>query len=487
MHPSSTARVPGTIAATKEYAPSGINIVMNIKTINGLAYSPTKLKGIFYLLFLVPILGALNLIFPPFHAPDDYDHVKRAYSVASGSLWPKTELGRSSGGYIDARLAEFIEASKPIVHWHIPHDGSTTYKATKPARPWSTSEIYSEFPGSASYLPILYAPQAATIWMGRNIFLSIESTVLISRFINGFIAVIIIAYCLTRLPCGTAIILLVLILPKSLLQFASNSLDPLLHALTLYVIYWFVRARTEHSQLHPRHFLLVAFCLLAAGGARPPLLALAALPLWIAWRQRSLAGSLLVISAAVAVCAWFATVMPLIVDLRCGPTGTLGSKAATFAFQAPQLIGNSLLLKWRYYYGSFVGELGWGNGPAGIFEQLPTWIYVAAGLMLVFALAQDMTATLSLTLPDRALLLSTSLIISLGVFFSMYLVCTKPDSSWIGGVQGRYFVTPALICGIAFAGLLHFPRFPRRVYPVCLYLFLSAGFATLVYEGIRLY
>ena len=88
---------------------------------------------------------------------------------------------------------------------------------------------------------------------------------------------------------------------------------------------------------------------------------------------------------------------------------------------------------------------------------------------------------------NSQIILCGSLIISLGVFFSMYLVCTKPDSSWIGGVQGRYFVTPALICGMAFAGLLHFPRFPRRVYPVCLYLFLSAGFATLVYEGIRLY
>src|ERR1700681_3592837 len=69
----------------------------------------------FYLLIVSPMLLALNLVFVPFHAPDDYDHVKRAYTLAHGSLWPVTQIAKSSGGYIDAGLSQMVEAQKRAI------------------------------------------------------------------------------------------------------------------------------------------------------------------------------------------------------------------------------------------------------------------------------------------------------------------------------------------------------------------------------------
>ena len=105
----------------------------------------------FYLLIVSPILLALNFVFVPFHAPDDYDHVKRAYTLAHGSVWPTAQFGKSSGGYIDAGLSQLVEVKRAIFDW--PRVGtispSSIVDASSPVKNslrWS-SPAHTEFPG----------------------------------------------------------------------------------------------------------------------------------------------------------------------------------------------------------------------------------------------------------------------------------------------------------------------------------------------------
>ena len=446
-----------------------------------------------YLLLVLPMLVALNLVFVPFHAPDDYDHVKRAYSVAHGGLWPVNEAGRMSGGYVDSSLVDMIEAQKPAVFgW--PRQGQLQLGQSPSDappkvrnRPWSGQQIYSEFPGASSYLPLVYLPQAAALRMGEAFSLSVEHSVLAARLVNGAAAVGLTAAALATLPFGTGVALLVLLLPKTLLQFASNSADPMLHALTLAILAFAGRALMQRRTLRIRHFLLIASALLVLSGARPPMAALALLPLWLAWRQRSILAAAILIVPVLGAAAWFGLVMPMIVDTRCGPTGSLGDKVVDFLVRGPVLVARSIWWYKKYYLASFIGELGWGSGPRSEVNSLPFAVYVAAAAAAPIALIRDMSAPAGPPRSWRIVLLAAAAAIVAGIFLVMHMGCTPPARPTIVGVQGRYFVPSVLLGAAAVSGVLRPIGVVRRAFVPALVLFALFGFGVLVSEGLRIY
>lgn len=445
----------------------------------------------FYLFFVTPILLAMNLVFAPLHAPDDYDHLQRAYTLAHGSLWPVTIPDHSSGGMIDAALSEMIERQKPaIFNW--PREGPLRQSlglspSDRSAMHWSEEKAFSEFPGAASYMPLLYAPQSAAIWAGERFGLTLERTTLLARLANGFTGVALVTVALACCPLGAASMLLILLLPKTLVQFASNSADPTLHAIMVCIVVFCIKSVVGGWTPRTRHFVLAAAGLFIIAGARPPLLVLTLLPLWVAWRHRNMAAVAVLFSAALLVAAWFAAVLPLIIDLRCGPTEPLASKMLTFFQQGPSLISQSVWVHKTYYFKSFVGELGWGSGQEGRLNEVPMWIYLTSIPMIGYAAAVDGNKRSTFPMVLRSVMLLCSLGMVVATFASLYGLCTIPGSPVIGGVQGRYFVAPALLGMVALTGCWRpLPRLERCYLPT-LFLLLSAQYATLVSEGLRIY
>jgi len=218
-----------------------------------------------YLLLVTPMLLALNLVFVPFHAPDDYDHVKRAYTLAHFEIWPANLPGHSSGGYIDSSLAQLINAQKPaIFNW--PHVGTLPHPIGAPPEMraglrWSGEKVYSEFPGAASYLPLIYAPQAVALAAGELFHATIEASVLAARVVNGVTAAMIVFLCLAYAPYGKNLILLLFLFPESLSQFASNSADPMLLALTLVIVVLVARSMIDGLILRGTHYFIITICL----------------------------------------------------------------------------------------------------------------------------------------------------------------------------------------------------------------------------------
>src|SRR5262245_31002041 len=116
-----------------------------------------------YLFLMIPILLTLNIVFVPFHAPDDYDHLKRAYTLEHGAIWPTKLADGSIGSYIDEQLLQAVDEQRPVViQWprigNVPPDSSTAPK--KLDGHWTGKQVYNEF-GAALYLPFVYVPQAA--------------------------------------------------------------------------------------------------------------------------------------------------------------------------------------------------------------------------------------------------------------------------------------------------------------------------------------
>ena len=162
-------------------------------------------------------------------------------------------------------------------------------------------------------------------------------------------------------------------------------------------------------------------------------------------------------------------------------------KALAFLTRGPILIARSLWWHKLYYYGSFVGELGWGDGPSSHLDVLPRWIYLAAAVMIPFAAVYDMAQSFRPSIAYRLVLLLCGAGIAMATFFAMYAVCTDPTSPAIGGVQGRYFVASALLIIPALAGLMRPMSVLQKLYLPALLLFTLSTFATLLSEGLRIY
>lgn len=449
-----------------------------------------------YLSLMLPIMLALNLLFPPFHAPDDDDHLKRAHLLARGIIWPQTEPGTSSGGEIDASLAAYMAANRHL-YLERPWSGIGPENSKSEAErraavdlSWSSDRVYSSFPGSVSYLPLVYLPQAIALAAAEFLDFTVDRSVLIARFANGGAAAVIVAGCIAFLPFGRLTVMFVMLLPKTQLQFASNSADPMLHAMSLVVMAFAAFALSSGRRPGKAQFSLVAVALLVAAGARPPLAALALLPLWVAWVYRSPFGVAVTLFAVLLPAGWYVAVLPEIVDVRLGMLGSNWVKLVRFATDWPVLIGETIRTYWVFYIVTFIGDIGWsdpfGGSPA---RMLPRWIYVMALAIFFWVLWADLVRPGAASPPLAIVSLVTATALGVLIFVAMLLAATSERSDLIQGVQGRYFVTSFLLLALVFPALssvrgLQGGWLPSRVPLTC---FALAGFGCLIQRGLYVY
>src|SRR3954462_11503998 len=127
-----------------------------------------------------------------------------------------------------------------------------------------------------SYFPALYAPQTLALELGRATGATVEESVLWARIASGLAGIALAALGLRLLPFGHSLVLVLLLLPRTLLQFASNSADPILYGLALIVVAIGLQ-RTGGLRPIARNGLAAA-ALFVAAAVRPPLAGLAFTP-----------------------------------------------------------------------------------------------------------------------------------------------------------------------------------------------------------------
>ena len=437
------------------------------------------------LVMLAAMVLVLDSVLIPFHAADDDDHFSAAYAAAHFHFGPvrSPDPAVSSGGYVDAALPGVIERN-----YHAVRLG--TKPVLEPTR-WQGREVFHPTP-LTTYLPLVYLPQIVAIRAGEAAGASVETTIHLARAANGLAALALVGLALVLLPEGLGVLVLLLFsLPKWLQLFASNSADPIDNALVAVLLGFACAAlqKGEGRTFSSRHWALAALGLLALGGARPPLLALA-LPLVLAaWRGRSRFGIAAVVGACVVALGWWAHAMPAMHDARTPVTGTFGEKLSQFVFHAPQMLVETLSARGIYYAATFVGEMGYGDGRTGHFYPLPLWVYPLAAVMLGLCVAGLGAGERRLRLDPLAsgALVVAALAMVGGIFFSMALGCTNLGEMVIEGVQGRYLLAPLVLLAAAAAGAM--PPLPaaaaraRALLP----LFLTCNFALMAGLGIELY
>lgn len=430
--------------------------------------------GIFMAIILLVACVFLSVIIPPMKSPDEPDHMERAYLLTKGVWVLDRPQGKSSGGNIDTGLLDYIAIYPP------PQDKITTdvTEAAGEIR-WSKQRVFDPSPGTGYYFPAIYAPQAAGLYLGERLGLTVDHSYRLARALTLMVSVLFIGAAFT-LYAPNAMTLALLVMPMSLFQFASASLDGITTALAVLSIALFQRlaADKKHASGWMQTALAMAVVLLVTSRihALPFVLLLVA-----AWRyapsKRTL--SLMLISG-LWVAVWTGLAIKTTVDLRVvnsAPT----SQVLLYYLRQPlhfidvlwATLSDTDVL--QMYGRTFIGVLGWLDTP---FSH-PVYRWLGGGLLLTAILTCSYQG-IQQEWPHR-LLLAGIAIASVGLIFLALLVTWTPHpADKIIGIQGRYFLIPAIVLAYSMAGTQGMGRGWRKALSVglCFGVFVYAMTAT---------
>jgi uncharacterized membrane protein len=304
--------------------------------------------------------------------------------------------------------------------------------------------------------------------------------------INGLAAILLTWLGLHLLRQGHGLVLALLFLPRPMLQYTSNSADPLLFAAALLIIAVSLRAALGRKVVAS----LMAFGLWIAAAVRPPLATLALLPVGIGLLRRRWAPALLTSGAAVAAAAWTLWALPQVTENRCqGDKGSIVDKAASFALHLPTILQQSFAEHGDFYFYSLIAHYGFADGPRGMIPYpMPAPVYAVAIFLLAWAIRIDLTRGGRLPAGSRLLLSGSAIAMMLVTFFAMYVACTAYGSFVVAGVQGRYFIPSLFALAPVIAGTLgQHHTWPWRPYAVGLTLWVSGCVALMLIAAPGLY
>ena len=406
----------------------------------------------YFLLWLV--LSSTGWLFsqwiPPMQSPDENQHIARAYLVGRGDWFLQAPPGKMSGGMVDAGLTDFI-------HQHMRLAGKATTRLSPEeqthlqALTWQSDGARSHFemPGTGYYLPLVYLPHALGLQLGERLGLSISVSYQWTRFIvlGSSVALMLWAFSLLRPPSG---VLGVLLLPMALFQIVLPTLDGFTTALVLVVLALF--ARSLEKDLDWKLQAIMNGCLLMVLTSRVHLLPMAALPFVSAWHQRRASDAAWGLAVLVGTFSWLAFAVTSTVDTRIVRAhGTL--ELIHHYLAEPWDFFSILARTWldpelrAFYQYSFIGILGWLDAP--LVQAFYPWI--TGGLLLCMVMGTCLPVNRR-DVVFRLSLLAVSVLSFLLIFFALLVTWTPHPARVIAGVQGRYFIVPALLLGYVLGG-----------------------------------
>jgi uncharacterized membrane protein len=399
--------------------------------------------SVLFMIFLV-----LICITPPLQSPDEFDHIKRAYALSEGTIFFKAQGDQSSGAMIDDGLIKYIALHDSLGLNPDQKVASSDLTKAKELR-WEGTKTFSATPATAFYFPLIYAPQASALYLSKMLCLSINQSYYLTRIVASVTVLLILAAAFT-LTAPSPVTLALLTMPMSIFQLPATSLDGIATALAILFISIFLKILREPLVSTTRLFWLALFTFALLASSRLQLLPFFLFFLILFWRDRNYAHLTFAFATLGLVCAWVLIAGKYTVDHRV-PSSISSSQVAIIYLRDPialaQVLWSTLTddLTLRGYFTSFLGMLGW------LTATFPgkTYIYLLVGLLLISGLSLSLKH-IKHNLPTIFLF---SLIASLSIFlimFAMLTTWTPYPSTTIIGVQGRYFLIPAILLSYGF-------------------------------------
>lgn len=414
----------------------------------------------------------LSALIPSFMSPDEVDHVKRAYWLSQGKILLDNPPGQSSGGMVDSGLLSYMNT------FHLTFMNDRNHKVTSDELnsaskiEWGGQPTFSPAPGTGYYFPAVYAPQALGLLVGKTFDLSVESSYRLARLLSLVCAILILVIA-TIIYESNPLAIALLAVPMTLFQLASASLDSVSNALAVLAISIFMRISVDREKSRKSLIVCLGVILFLLISSRVHLLPMLLLPficyLYTKDKKSLIVGAL----TTVAVAAWLLIAIKNTVDTRVivgSPTSTVAlyylSDPIAFLRVLYNTLGNPIIS--NFYAVAFIGNLGWLDTPlsTGVYERI---LLLLLFVFIVTILTKDLRKNLSASLVLITCAASSCLL----VFFAILITFNEHPASVIQGVQGRYFLVPALMLSYALASSLekrtHTSRFIGYLF-FCLFL-----------------
>lgn len=397
-----------------------------------------------FVLVLFISCSFISVITPPFQSPDEYDHIKRAYLLSKGTIVldaPTSEP--ESGGMVDIGLLTYMK-----IHTRYSYEKNTKLSLEEnqiaSGIEWSGSEQFSPAPGTGYYFPLIYSPQAIGLAVGEFFDLTVDHSYRLARFFT-LLAISLALLWAFHLYTPSALVLALIVLPMSLFQLSTASLDGISSAITILAISAFLRITNDKESSPSWLVMLLATCVFLLASSRVHLLPMVLLVFAAYFYTRDRISLVLGALVTTLVLAWTAVAISSTVDARVSLGASTSELLRYYVFNPLQFIqvlwntvtDAAMTSHWRQ---SFFGVLGW----------LDTWfspvVYGWLGVLLLLTLFFSVSfKDIRHNWPARALLLVCSASSLLIMLLALLVTWTPHPASIIDGVQGRYFLLPALL------------------------------------------
>lgn len=403
----------------------------------------------FYLAVALPTTLLLCFLTPPIQSPDEGRHFLRAYQFTEGKIFseidPKT---LQAGGWVPVAASEFVrdkmrpEYLRNEDRLHSIGERLRALDQAAQSQPPLSENKLTPFPGATIYPPPLYLPQAAGIGLARLFSNKVYVWFYAARCFNAIIAVLLVFFSLRIAPGYQFVLMIPAILPISLYQMSSTSIDAGIIALSIL----FVALCLRFVQLDgaPVRIALIT-CLVLLTTVKPVHLPFALLLLAahkrLGWRRAVSFFSLAGIVAVGAYLVWGYLVRQFLPLAGTGFPNYNPSVQIRFLTMHPialiPILRKTLSWDGHRLVAEMIGFFGWGELP------LPPWFY-KAGYALFAAMLLIALVNYKPIYSSRVLLGSlTAAGIVASVFLASFIMWTPVGEMQIWGLQGRYLV-PAL-------------------------------------------
>jgi uncharacterized membrane protein len=403
--------------------------------------------SVIFVVFLFVAGAVLSAIIPPFQSPDEFEHITRAYLLGKGEIVLTAPKGQSSGGQVDTGLIQYMESFSGLPFHTDKKLTQTDLDAAKRIE-WTGAQAFRPALGMAYYFPGIYAVHALGLKLGEWLKVSVDASYRSTRALL-LLSCCAILYCAFRLWSPPALVLALLLIPMSIFQFASASLDGIATALAVFVISAFFRLVNDRESSDSGLFVLLMMAWLLIASSRLQLFSMLLLPLTAGILLRRYWYVVITLVGAACVIAWQLLMMQTVVDGRVALGASTASIAAHYLQNPDQLFkvlsdtltdGDRL----RGYFSSFFGLLGWLDTPFAGKE----YTYLLVLILLIFVCSISHRSLFQNKL-IRTVLITCGLGSLAIIFFAMLVSWTPHPAKLIDGVQGRYFLIPAILFSYA--------------------------------------
>jgi hypothetical protein len=426
---------------------------------------PAFKKNIFYGLAAGLCLSVwvwISILIPPIQSPDEYQHLYRAYLLSNNHwLLQANEPGQRQqapwhfvqrGGDIDSGLIAFKDAHWPLVL--DPHRQLSKMEQDAVSRiEWQHTSQFEKMPGAGYYFPLVYGPQALGLLTGRWLGLSVHQSYWFCRAYTS-IACVLLLVAAIRMWRPPPLAWALLLLPMTVFQWLSPTIDGLTTSMAVLTLSLFVRICVSQTRPPPPLLMGMVIAIFLLTTTRTHLLPMLALPYFLAWRYRSWRVFLGALFLSLTVLAWLVFAITSTQDDRVQHAVSSGAALWHYISHPQKFLGMvwtslSHPATFDFYTRSFIGILGWLN--VVLPEKAYTIIWTGLGLCSLWTFNRFGPKT-GWSSSCRWLLAFLALSATGLVFLAMLTTWTPADSPRIEGVQGRYFIVPAIMLAYASMG-----------------------------------